>query len=60
VRDDCAIAQFTCFNDGATFFRIMNVGRYCSIGISCETGPPVHPVDWLTSSRRKTPLPQSG
>ena len=50
VREKCTIGQFTFLNDRTTLFPKTHVGRYCSIGKSCEIGAPKHPVDRLTSS----------
>lgn len=50
VRENCTIGQFTFVNDRTTLFPNTAVGRYCSIGKSCEIGAPTHPDNWLTSS----------
>lgn len=50
IRGGCKIGRFTFINTRTTLFHHTEVGRYCSIGKTCEIGAPIHPVDRLTSS----------
>lgn len=50
IRAKCKIGRFSFINDRTTLFGRTEIGRFCSIGKTCEIGAPQHPMDRLTTS----------
>jgi len=50
VKHSCDIGSYTFINGGTTLFPGTKMGKYCSIGKTCELGAFDHPTTWLSSS----------
>jgi len=50
VSKECSIGAYSLINSATTLFPNTNVGRYCSIGKTCEIGAGDHPIAWLSTS----------
>jgi len=50
VKRNCKIGAYTIINSNTTIFPRTRIGRYCSIGKTCEVGTGGHPLNWLSTS----------
>ena len=50
VNRECSIGAYSFINSATTIFPNTRIGRYCSIGKTCEIAADDHPIDWLSTS----------
>ena len=50
VSIECSVGAYSFINSSTTVFPNTKIGRYCSIGKTCEIGAGDHPLDWLSTS----------